>query len=91
MKNYTKSEQNHAKYPMFTQNFNPWYLLEKKTKFKNIFLVSNFTLDVLFNDTIRISVRWIYRSAKIVWKKPLEYIIPPPTSADGTIMWIWSV
>ena len=22
-KNYTKSEQNHAKYPVFTQNFNP--------------------------------------------------------------------
>ena len=30
MKNYTKSEQNHAKYPVFTQNFNPRYLLEKK-------------------------------------------------------------
>ena len=26
MKKYTKSEQNQAKYPVFTQNFNPRYL-----------------------------------------------------------------
>ena len=32
MKNYTKSEQNHAKYPVFTQNFNPRYLLENKNE-----------------------------------------------------------
>ena len=32
MKNYTRSEQNHAKYPVFTQNFNPRYLLEKKNE-----------------------------------------------------------
>ena len=55
MKNYTKSEQNHAKYLVFTQNFNPRYLLEK-TKFKN-FLVSISTLDELFNDTTHISLR----------------------------------
>ena len=38
MKNSTKSEQNHVKYPMFTQNFNSRYLLEKKNKIqKNLF------------------------------------------------------
>ena len=34
MKSYTKSEQSHANYPVFTQNLNPRYLLEKKAKFK---------------------------------------------------------
>ena len=37
MKNYTKNEQNHAKYPVFTQNFNPHYLLEKNKNRKNLF------------------------------------------------------
>ena len=37
MKSYTKSEQNHVKYPVFTQNFNPRYLLEKKRNLKNFF------------------------------------------------------
>ena len=37
---------------------------------KNLVLYS--TLDELFNDTTHISLRWIYRSAKIVWiKKPI--------------------
>ena len=57
MKKYTKSEQNQAKYPVFTQNFNPRYL-EKKRNSKNLsFLVSNSTLDELFNDTTHISLR----------------------------------
>ena len=44
----------------------------EKTKFKKIFLIANSTLDELFNDTTHISLRWIYRSAKIVWtKKPI--------------------
>ena len=54
MKNYSKSEQNHAKYPVFTQKFNPRYLLEKN-EIQKVFLVSNFTLDELFNDTTHIS------------------------------------
>ena len=37
MKNYTKNEQNHAKYPVFTQNFNHRYLQEKKPNFKICF------------------------------------------------------
>ena len=32
MKNYTKIEQNYAKYPVFTQNFNPRYFLENGNK-----------------------------------------------------------
>ena len=52
----------------------------KKTEFKKIFLISNSTLDELFNDTTHISLRWIYRSAKIhgTKKNPFEYIVPPP-------------
>ena len=41
MKNYTKNEQNHAKYPVFTQKFNPRYLLEKN-EIQKIFLVLEF-------------------------------------------------
>ena len=43
--NYTISEQNHAKYPVFTQNFNPRYLLEKEKIKKKLF--SKFSLDEL--------------------------------------------
>ena len=43
MKNYTKSQQNHGKYPVFTQNFNP----RKKNEIQKIFLVSNSTLEEL--------------------------------------------
>ena len=31
MKNYTKSEQNHAKNPVLTQKFNPRYLPKKNS------------------------------------------------------------
>ena len=41
----------------------------KKTKFRKMSLVSNSTLDELFNDTTHISLRRIYRSAKTVWTK----------------------
>ena len=54
--NSPKSEQNHAKYRVFTENFKPRYLLEKN-KFKKTFLFSNSTLDELFNDTTNISLR----------------------------------
>ena len=51
-------------------------------KLKNkIFLISNSTLDELFNDTTHISLRRIYRSAKkCLNKKPFEYIVLPPKS-----------
>ena len=41
----------------------------KITKFRKIFLISNSTLDELFNDTNNISLRWIYRSPKLTNKK----------------------
>ena len=52
----------------------------KKNEIQKIFLISNSTLDELFNDTTHISLRWIYRSAKIhgTKKNPFEYIVPPP-------------
>ena len=50
------------------------------TKLKKIFFIPYSTLEVLFNDTTHNSVRWIYRSVKIVWtkKNPFEYIVPAP-------------
>ena len=75
-KNYTKSEQSHAKCPVFTQNFNPRQPLEKKTKLKKIlklwilrwksFLM--ILLTYLYDEYIYIYI-YIYRSAKIVWTK----------------------
>ena len=43
-------------------------------------------MDELFNNTTHISLRWIYRSAKIDWtkKNPFHYIVPSPTSGVGT-------
>ena len=39
----------------------------------------------LFNDTTHISLRWIYRSAKIVCtKNAFGYIVPPHTTGVGT-------
>ena len=60
----------------------------KNKKFKKtVFFIPNSRLDELFNDTTHISLRWIYRSAKIYWtkKNPFEYIVPSPTSGVGTI------
>ena len=38
MEKYIKSEQNNVKYPIFTQKFNPRYLLDKKKRnSKNLF------------------------------------------------------
>ena len=54
--NFPKSEQNHAKYHVFTQNFKPRKLLEERKLEKNFF-ISNSTLDELFNDTTKISLR----------------------------------
>ena len=61
----------------------------KKTKFKKIFLISNSTLDELFNDTTHISLRWIYWSAKIhgTKKNPFEYIAPPPPQVGSEQTW----
>ena len=38
MENYTKSEKNHAKYPVFTQNFYPRYLLKKERNLRTSLL-----------------------------------------------------
>ena len=66
-----KSEQNHANIACWHKTLN-LYNSSKITKFKKIFLILNSTLDELFNDTIHISLRWIYRPAKIDWtKKPI--------------------
>ena len=43
----------------------------KKKKFKKIFLIPKSTLDELCSDTTHISLRCIYRSAKIVRTKPI--------------------
>ena len=43
MKNCTKSEQNHAKYPVVTQNFNPRYLLKKRKFNKTFFRILRWT------------------------------------------------
>ena len=46
----------------------PW----NKTKFKNIFQILNSTLDEFYINITHISLRWMYRSAKIDWtKKPI--------------------
>ena len=57
-------------------------------KFKKIFLIPYWTLDGLFNDTTHNSLRWIYRSVKIDWtkKKPVEYIVLPPSRGVRTMM-----
>ena len=58
----------------------------QKTKFRKIFFIPFSAMDRLFNDTTQNSLRWIYRSAKIVWtKKTVEYIVPPPSRGVGTI------
>ena len=51
----------------------------KQSKFKNVLLVQNSTMNQFFNDTTPISLRWIYRSAKIVWtkKNSFEYSSSP--------------
>ena len=52
----------------------------KKNKIQKIFLILNSTLEELFNDTTHISLRWIYRSAKIDWtKKPIWVYSSSPT------------
>ena len=55
-------------------------------KIKKIFLIPYSTLDKLSNDTSVNSLRWLYRSDKIVWtkKNPFEYIVPPPLNWVGT-------
>ena len=82
---------NHAKDPIVHTKLQSSITPRKKTKFKKIFLLLNSTLDQLFNDTTHISLRRIYRSAKIHWtkKNPFEYIVPSPTSGVGTIMVNW--
>ena len=87
-KNYTKTEQN-------ITCSHKTSILDNSSRKQNSkkSLVSNSSLDVLFNDTTHISLRWIYRSAKIVWtkKNPFEYIVPPPTSGVGTVILTWSL
>ena len=67
-KNYTKSEQISRVHTKLQSSITP----RKKTEIKKIFLILNSTLDQLFNDTTHISLRRIYRSAKIDWTKIAE-------------------
>ena len=60
-KNYTKSEQISSVHTKVQSSITP----RKKTKIKKFFLILNSTLNQLFNDTTHISLRRIYRSAKI--------------------------
>ena len=77
MKSYTKSEQKHAKYTVFTQNFNPRYLLEKKTYFKK-----SVKFGILrWTSFLMIPLTFLYGEYidRIVPPPP-----PPPTSGVGT-------
>ena len=81
---FPKSEQNHAKYHLFTQNFaiNLDNSSKKKNEFqRKTFLFSNFTLNEFCNDTTNISLRWANIDRPILsepQKNPIEYIVPPP-------------
>ena len=51
----------------------------KKANFEKIFLMSNSTVDELFNDTLTfIYDEYIDRPKLSEHKKPFEYIVPPP-------------
>ena len=67
-KNFAKSEQNHANIACSHKNLN-LDNSSKITKSRKIFLFLNSMLDEVFNDITHISLRWIYRSAKIDWTK----------------------
>ena len=55
-------------------NLNPDNALENEIQ-KNV-LIPCSTLDGLFNDTTHNSLRWIYRSVKIVWTKKTCWVYP---------------
>ena len=85
-----KGEWNQRNSLYFLESLNPDISLSK-TKIKKIFLIPHSTLDKLSNDTSLISLRWIYRSAKIDWtkkkKNPVEYIVPPPPQEGSEQIW----
>ena len=87
---YIKSEQNHAKYPVFTQNFKPRWLL-KKNEIQKIFFSFEFLAGWAFYwyhslfSTMNISIGQNCLNKK----NPFEYIVPPPTSEVETIISIW--
>ena len=54
----------------------------KKNEFQKS-LILNSALNVLFNDTTKISVRYIDRPKLTEQKNPFEYIVPPPPPKWG--------
>ena len=75
-KSYTKIGQNHVKYHVFTQNFDPQKVLDKnEIQNRRSFLMMLLTF---------LCDEYIDLSKLSEQKIPFEYIVPPPTSGVGT-------
>ena len=66
VKNPEKIRMKSMEFALFSRKLKPRYLPVKNENQKKIFIVPYSTLDKLSNDISLNSLRWIYRSAKIV-------------------------